>query len=836
MPPPDLEATDEVAIVLRITIDLEGQVTEAEVVEGAGDPYDAMAQDALRRSRFEPARRGGEPIVARVLYRWIFRPPPPAPVADPATADGDGAPPDASAAPDPSGPDAGPTGPSPNEVPAAPDPDAPSPDPAAPTEAPADEAAAAEAEDDFLDDGDVYLSASARTDRDREGILERSTEAVNVVDIAAERDRARDLGDVLARQEGIALQRSGGLGSRSRISIAGLTDLQIRFFIDDIPLELFGITNLANLPVGPIEAVDIYRGVLPIRLGADALGGALNIRTGDAARRTYGQVSYQVGSYGTHRTAAVARYYDEETGLTVGFRGFYDQTANDYRIDVEVPDSRGRLSPARVRRFHDDYRGYNGTFDIGVFDRPWARRLQLSVFASGAVQDLQHNTVMTIPYGEVEQQEHGYGAVLRYDVDTGPVSTDVILSLGWSRAVFDDRGDQVYDWFGQTIRERRVPGEIQGQPIFQTQDRLIFYSRLHSEWTINDEHAVEIATTPRLDILGGEDRLFDQPDLRDPLDAQQDLGRIVTGLSHRWSPWNGRLENTIFVKHYYYDARAEQVLPGNVFRSLDRRNQYGGAGNGVRLNLAEDYLWLKASYEYAARLPTPTEVFGDGRLIQSNLELVPERSHNLNVTLHVDHRDGPAGAFKGQANVFLRRSQDLIVLLGNDQFFTYQNVFGVRSIGVEASLSWTSPGNWVSLLANTTYVDNRNVSDQGAFGDFEGDRIPNRPYLFANGSAAFNWNEAFARDGTLRLGGDVRFVEEFFRGWESQGLRAFKQTVDRQVTFGAFVSYAYRMEQFTVRSTFDVQNIADARVFDFFGVQRPGRAYFLKVLLEYDRR
>jgi hypothetical protein len=32
-----------------------------------------------------------------------------------------------------------------------------------------------------------------------------------------------------------------------------------------------------------------------------------------------------------------------------------------------------------------------------------------------------------------------------------------------------------------------------------------------------------------------------------------------------------------------------------------------------------------------------------------------------------------------------------------------------------------------------------------------------------------------------------------------------------------------------VTSTFEVQNVTDARVYDLFGVQRPGRAFFIKL-------
>ncbi|MEM1413507.1 MAG: hypothetical protein AAGH15_01335, partial [Myxococcota bacterium] len=60
-------------------------------------------------------------------------------------------------------------------------------------------------------------------------------------------------------------------------------------------------------------------------------------------------------------------------------------------------------------------------------------------------------------------------------------------------------------------------------------------------------------------------------------------------------------------------------------------------------------------------------------------------------------------------------------------------------------------------------------------------------------------------------------------------------TVDRQVVYGVFASYGIaRPAEITL--TFEVQNVGDARVFDFFGVQRPGRSYFLKLSGELEAR
>ena len=66
------QVREEVAVVLVITIAADGAVREVEVAEGAGERWDAAAAAAARQFRFEPARRDGEAIPARIRFRYVF--------------------------------------------------------------------------------------------------------------------------------------------------------------------------------------------------------------------------------------------------------------------------------------------------------------------------------------------------------------------------------------------------------------------------------------------------------------------------------------------------------------------------------------------------------------------------------------------------------------------------------------------------------------------------------------------------------------------------------------------------------------------------------------------
>ena len=87
-PPPNSDgskarlAAGPVEVELELTIDAAGKVTEAHVLTAVGDGLDDAALAAARQFAFEPARRGAQPIPARIKYRYTFEaatPEPPVP-------------------------------------------------------------------------------------------------------------------------------------------------------------------------------------------------------------------------------------------------------------------------------------------------------------------------------------------------------------------------------------------------------------------------------------------------------------------------------------------------------------------------------------------------------------------------------------------------------------------------------------------------------------------------------------------------------------------------------------------------------------------------------------
>lgn len=658
--------------------------------------------------------------------------------------------------------------------------------------------------------------------------LQQSAEAVNVVETKKARDESADLGAVVARSQGVSVRREGGLGSTSRLSLNGLTDDQVRFFLDGVPLDQAGYPfGLASVPVNMLERVEIFRGVVPIRFGADALGGVVNLVTPEARQSSLG-ASYQIGSFGTHRMSVNGRYRDEDTGFVLAHTAFLDLAKNDYDVDVRLPDERGKLSDARVPRFHDGYRAYGATLEVGVTNKPWAKRLTLTGFGSSTDKQLQNDRFMQIPFGEATYGDTVYGATARYDV---ALASDVSLAVlaNYSHRIIDFRDVSMwrYDWLGRRVTDLARSGET-GNPSDSSLWQNTGFGRAVATWEIAAEHTLRAALTPNFVARFGTERERASPDAIDRLSPPRSLFTLVSGIEYEINLWDDALSNVLFVKDYVYQAAIKAYPIGSdqlVSRSASKHSL--GVGDALRVRLAP-WLYAKASYEYATRLPRPDEVLGDGALVQPNPTLEPEVSHNGNLGARLEWKRTPAGNFMVDINGFVRDSYRLILLNGGSQTARFENVFGARSLGVESAASWTAPRGLMSVDGTFTWLDQRNTSTEGQFADLAGDRLPNRPYLFATWGARSHFAGIPSADDSLEPFYYGRYVHAFFLSWESLG-GASRIPVPQQVSHDLGLSWLMNRDFGRFSLTLEVQNVTDAKLYDNYRVQRPGRAFYAKI-------
>ena len=155
---------------------------------------------------------------------------------------------------------------------------------------------------DSLSFGEHHLQDVTIIAKSQARLLQEQAYAVSVVDLKNQYTQTTPLNKVLNTVTSVRLREDGGVGSNYSFAMNGFSGNQVKFFLDGIPMDNFGSSfNLANLSANMADRVEIYKGVLPVFLGADALGGAVNI----VPRRNanYLDATYSIGSFNTHKVS-----------------------------------------------------------------------------------------------------------------------------------------------------------------------------------------------------------------------------------------------------------------------------------------------------------------------------------------------------------------------------------------------------------------------------------------------------------------------------------------------------------------------------------------------------
>lgn len=161
-----------------------------------------------------------------------------------------------------------------------------------------------------------------------------------------EKSQAPDLIDLLSRQAGIDMARTGGPGSQNSLFLRGSNSNHALVLIDGIRVNSAtqGLFDFAHLPLSQIERIEIVRGPRAALWGSDAIGGVIQIFTRDPSA-AYAEV--HAGSYGRAGLAAGFGSAEGEShfGIGVGIehvRGFSATNALAYGYDGDDDGYRNR--------------------------------------------------------------------------------------------------------------------------------------------------------------------------------------------------------------------------------------------------------------------------------------------------------------------------------------------------------------------------------------------------------------------------------------------------------------------------------------------------------------
>ena len=658
--------------------------------------------------------------------------------------------------------------------------------------------------------------------------------AYNVVAIEAQqlRNLNSNAADMLARVSGVKMRETGGVGAEANINLNGFTGRHVRIFIDGVPMnEANASFRINNIPAELIERIEIYKGVVPVTFGADALGGAINVVT-RKNRYNYGNLSYTFGSFNTHKsTLNLGQFLTDN--ISVELNAYQNYSDNSYKVFTEYLDLQtGTYSKEKrwFKRFHDRYHNEAIIGRVNIFDEKWADKLSFALNYSQEDKQLQNANLMQKVFGGKYRKSHNYSSSVEYEKKNILNGLSFFLTGRYDFTTTQNVDEEArrYSWTGE-YEPMVTRGESQLQnTIFEGKTG---YITSHLDYQLNEKHSFQLTHTFSNYTRRNKNMLITNYTLDSDF-MRRINEKNISGFSYKFTP-SERWNILAFGKYYNTAVTGPVIISGQgsraVYEEETHHTQAWGYGGATTYQLLKT-LQTKISYEKSFRLPTDNELFGDGDLEIGNYKLKPENSNNLNVNISYQPLF-KAHSLLVEAGFAYRYIKDYIIRSiisagANEGSAGSRNHGKVLNMGVDATLRYFYKDVF-SVGANLSYMNLRNkeeFTETGRPSAIYNDRLPNMPYLFGNADATCNIGSLIAKRDKLSLNYNLFFTEEFFTSWQSEGT---KIKVPRQLSHD--VSLTYYTPNKRLSLSVEAKNITDELLYDNYSLQKAGRAFYAKL-------
>lgn len=682
--------------------------------------------------------------------------------------------------------------------------------------------------------------------------LKESGFNVNVIDANEFGNISTDINQVLKRTTGILIRESGGVGSDFTFQVNGLA---AKIYIDDIPMDQYGSSmTLNNIPVNLIDRIEVYKGVVPAHLGADAMGGAVNIITKQKNRK-FLDASYSYGSFNTHQAAITGGIRNKKNGLKLRASTYYNYSDNNYmmysdsayNVDLRIvqkdenSNTYRQVSIDKARRFHDRYRSAMGEVEVGYEKVKWAD--WFTVGLTYAENNKQHQLGTT-----VNSVRGGFWTANKFLMPSVKFRKNNFLVPGLyvngyanysnNKDVNRDTALYRYDWTGHWA------ANWGGDTLDQVYTRYFdnsYTARANANYNLDAEgnHSLNLNYTFTTTKRKVYDEAETNPYKKDLSGLPNHLGKHIIGLAWQGQWFKKKLITVASLKYYGMGTRASQdgrvyddygkPVGGEIY-TIKKFFGYPSASLALRYRITPDW-GVKGSLERGYNLPEMTAFFGDGQFVVANLNLQPERSDNINAGTYYNHFIGEH-FINLDMSVFYRNSQNYIAsqMLADGIHSQSQNFPGVKLYGFEAEARYGYK-DIVNLSANLSYdkaVDNWKYTDatNSQVSLTYGEQIPNRPWVYGNVSAILAKRDVVGKGTRIQLNYMYQYVHWFYLTWAKLGSPGSKNFIPGQTVHSLILAYSWKQDVYNI--SVEARNFTDERVYDNFRLQKPGRAFYVK--------
>lgn len=684
---------------------------------------------------------------------------------------------------------------------------------------------------DAIELDEVVISGKSEARRKQEQAY-----AVSVLDLKKSYNTVAPLSKMLGNISSVRIREDGGVGSNYNFSLNGFSGNQVKFFLDGIPMDNFGSSfNLSNISVNMAERIEVYKGILPVSLGADALGGAVNIISRKDAN--YLDASYSIGSFNTHRASLNGAYTDMKTGFTLRANTFFNYSDNNYEVYVPIKDlNTGKTVDERwVERFHDDYRSMGVKFETGITDKSYADYLLAGVILSKNDKDVQTGAVMDAVYGGVRAKSESMIPSIRYkkeDLFVDGLSASFYGAYSMVNSFNTDTLARSYNWLGEWVESGSRGERAYTDSEIKNKEWL---ANANISYMINNYQSITLNHV----LSSLKRKIHDDVDPDNESNKiPQKLTKNITGLGWqiKYDRWNANIFGKLYATNSSTYKKVDEYTENERLEKVkDSKTNLGYGAAFTYFVLPK--LQAKLSYERAYRLPESTEMFGDGLIQQRNPNLKPESSDNANIGLIFEQPIKEHTIF-AEANYIYRNTKDFILkdLTTASAITSYKNLGKVLTKGIEGGVKYQWK-NWLQAGANLTY---QNIKDNQKYEEkqnsFIGDdvsenvnykrRLPNIPYFFGHGDIGFRLQDIGMKDSELSLDYSFHYVWKYYLSFPGLGAASSKKVIPEQTSHDAALGYTMQSGKYSV--ILECTNFTDAKLYDNYRLQKPGRTFNIK--------
>ncbi|MDR4504355.1 MAG: TonB-dependent receptor [Candidatus Scalindua sp.] len=193
------------------------------------------------------------------------------------------------------------------------------------------------------DDIQEIVVTATRTETPTSQLIDSVT---TITEKQIEQQKARTVFETLRSVPGLSIQKSGGIGRTTSVSLRGSSADQVLVMIDGVQVNspTTGSFDFANLTTDNLESIEVVRGPQSTLYGSDAMGGVINIITKKGKGKPQFSIRSEIGT--------PERTFNEAISSSGSIEDFH------YSVDMARIDSDGRGAD-------DDYDKWNMSARLG---------------------------------------------------------------------------------------------------------------------------------------------------------------------------------------------------------------------------------------------------------------------------------------------------------------------------------------------------------------------------------------------------------------------------------------------------------------------------------------